>query len=488
MKKKYQIFISSTYTDLISQRNAVRDTILRMNHFPVGMEQFGAANEEQWEIIKETIDTSDFYVLIIGHRYGSVIQSGEDAGISYTEKEYRYAQDIGVPILAFLPDKNVPMRADQQESDDKKKKLEAFVEAVKSKRLIEFWMNENDLSAKVTAALYKQFDRTDRLGWVRGGESEKSLQTIVDLHEQINVLKEENEELKKSIVIRKPQLVIDISCVETLEEAEDKAKKWNNSDNREYPLYEEADDKLIIYMRRIPHEGYLGNTDKMTMDDIPDYLNEFVSENDLKEYNEQLPDVDSIKNYNSKMHLFKSIKENGLVLEVNVLNDGNIKATDINIDVEFPDSFLVMSRSEAIDITAPRRLKMPENPIIKAEEEYNKRDLSRLEYPYISPLEQYASATADLFTKMGGLGGTSRLPDLSEIIADKESGCFVTDDGHSVHIWRDALLHTYEWHSRGFVVAPTAAGEFTVKISAICEEMADPIESEYKIVVVDKGY
>jgi len=73
LEKKYQIFISSTYTDLIEARAKVRDAILSMYHFPVGMELFGAANEEQWQIISETIDSSDYYVLIVGQRYGSVI-------------------------------------------------------------------------------------------------------------------------------------------------------------------------------------------------------------------------------------------------------------------------------------------------------------------------------------------------------------------------------------------------------------------------------
>lgn len=66
MKKKYQIFISSTYKDLVKARAKVRDAILSMMHFPVGMEMFNAADEEQWEIIKETIDSSDYYVLILG--------------------------------------------------------------------------------------------------------------------------------------------------------------------------------------------------------------------------------------------------------------------------------------------------------------------------------------------------------------------------------------------------------------------------------------
>ena len=73
-----------------------------MNHFPVGMEMFSAADEEQWQIISETIDVSDYYVLIVGNRYGSIIQDGEDAGISYTEKEFRYALKQGIPVQQGL--------------------------------------------------------------------------------------------------------------------------------------------------------------------------------------------------------------------------------------------------------------------------------------------------------------------------------------------------------------------------------------------------
>lgn len=73
MDKKYQIYISSTYEDLKEERKKAIETILTMNHFPVGMEMFSAADEEQWEIIRETIDVSDYYILIVGNRYGSVL-------------------------------------------------------------------------------------------------------------------------------------------------------------------------------------------------------------------------------------------------------------------------------------------------------------------------------------------------------------------------------------------------------------------------------
>ena len=65
MEKKYQFFISSTYEDLKEERNKAIQAILTMNQFPIGMEMFSAADDDQWKIIKEAIDSSDFYILII---------------------------------------------------------------------------------------------------------------------------------------------------------------------------------------------------------------------------------------------------------------------------------------------------------------------------------------------------------------------------------------------------------------------------------------
>jgi len=76
INKKYQIFISSTYEDLKEEREAAIKTILCLDHIPIGMEMFNAGDDEQWEVIRRTIDSSDYYVVIIAFRYGSTIESG----------------------------------------------------------------------------------------------------------------------------------------------------------------------------------------------------------------------------------------------------------------------------------------------------------------------------------------------------------------------------------------------------------------------------
>lgn len=187
--KKYQIFISSTYDDLIDERQKVIDSILAMYNFPVGMEMFSAANISQWEIIKHTIDSSDFYVLILAKRYGSVIKTGPDAGISYTEKEYRYAKSQNIPILVFIKNDSA-ITVDKIDTDSENlKKLQKLEDEITSNQEVEWFSNINELATEVTRALYKAIDMNDRPGWVRGDKipedskiSESSVTSAIKKH------------------------------------------------------------------------------------------------------------------------------------------------------------------------------------------------------------------------------------------------------------------------------------------------------------------
>ena len=173
MKKKNQVFIRSTYTDLIEERTVVRDAILRIHQFPVGMEQFNAEDTEQWNTIKEYIDLSDYYILIIGKRYGTVIESGVDVGISYTEKEFNYAVSQGVPVLAFIKSDEATFKGRCFETDtEKNHKLQDFIKKVKNGRIVEWFDNSYELATKVTASLHNEIDKNNRPGWVRGSKTD----------------------------------------------------------------------------------------------------------------------------------------------------------------------------------------------------------------------------------------------------------------------------------------------------------------------------
>jgi hypothetical protein len=186
MDKKYQIFVSSTYEDLKEQRDQAVKTILRMGHLPVGMEMFNAADDDQWEIIKRHIDNSDYYVLILAHRYGSEAADG----VSYTEKEYNYALEKGVPCLGFVLDSTVHWHPDYMAKGKQIVKLDAFKARVKTK-MVNFWKSTDNLALLLSYSLSEIFNTKPRIGWIRANESTSSPL----IAEELSRLSRKNDEL-----------------------------------------------------------------------------------------------------------------------------------------------------------------------------------------------------------------------------------------------------------------------------------------------------
>jgi len=123
MEKVYQIFVSSTFADLVEERQKVSNTLAKAGFIPSGMELFPATDGRQLEFIKRTIDRCDYYVIVIGGLYGSLA----DSNVSYTEKEYDYALERGIPVLAFLHKEPNKIEVGKTDQDlEQKARLEAF--------------------------------------------------------------------------------------------------------------------------------------------------------------------------------------------------------------------------------------------------------------------------------------------------------------------------------------------------------------------------
>jgi Domain of unknown function (DUF4062) len=195
MDKKYQIFISSTYEDLKEERDQAIKAVLEMGHIPVGMEMFSAADEEQWQLIARQIEATDYYIVIVGHRYGS--ETAE--GISYTEKEFDYAKSCGIPTLGFVIDDKASWPNDRVDSTTKKKrKLDTFKLKVKGK-LIHFWNNKEDLHGKISISLIKAMTTSPRIGWTRSDENIgfEVTKELTRLSTENSILRTELGKLKK---------------------------------------------------------------------------------------------------------------------------------------------------------------------------------------------------------------------------------------------------------------------------------------------------
>lgn len=66
MDKRYQVIISSTFRDLVQERQEVLKAVLAIDHMPAGMELFPASDDAAWQLSRDVIDGSDYYVVIIG--------------------------------------------------------------------------------------------------------------------------------------------------------------------------------------------------------------------------------------------------------------------------------------------------------------------------------------------------------------------------------------------------------------------------------------
>ncbi len=194
--KKLQIFVSSTFTDLLEERQAAVEAILSSGNIPAGMELFSAGDESQMTVIQRWIDESDVYLLLLGGRYGSV---DKKTGKSYTQLEYEYAIEKGKPLFAIvisdkaLEDK-VKIKGLSHIEQKYTKELGEFREVVLS-NLIKFWEDKKDIKIAIHETLSDFSYRKDLVGWIRGSNA---VDTVL-LAEQIAKLSNENSELRAKL-------------------------------------------------------------------------------------------------------------------------------------------------------------------------------------------------------------------------------------------------------------------------------------------------
>lgn len=193
MDRRYQVFVSSTFLDLKDERAAVVSALLQMDAFPAGMELFPAADDDAWTLIERVIEASDYYLLVIGGKYGSV---DLDLEISYTEREYDLAFALKKPVMAFLHGDPDSIEFGKSEKDEAtRQKLNAFRAKVEKKKHVKFWTSPEDLAGKV-ALSYANFRQAyPAVGWVRGNvqTSAEALGELNELRKQLDAAEEKLE-------------------------------------------------------------------------------------------------------------------------------------------------------------------------------------------------------------------------------------------------------------------------------------------------------
>ncbi len=206
--RKLQVFVSSTYVDLIEERQTAVSAILKAGHIPAGMELFSAGDKSQLDVIKRWIDQSDVYMLILGTRYGSIEPVSGDG---YTEVEYDYAVSTGKPFFALVMgdtaiDSKLKETGSQFLEVKSPEKLKNFKNKVLGK-ICAIYNDPRDIKSYIYESLIDLASRPDLEGWVRGG-------IIIDpkpLYKQIADLTDENKKLKSDLSdarVRQEEVVV----------------------------------------------------------------------------------------------------------------------------------------------------------------------------------------------------------------------------------------------------------------------------------------
>jgi hypothetical protein len=431
---KYQVFISSTYSDLVEERGSIIKAVLELYHIPIGMEMFSAEDEDQWEIIRRTIEVSDYYILVLGLRYGSKTSDG----ISFTQKEYEYALERKIPILAFVMDETVSLSKDRR--DDDLTEVQSFRDTVlNNSKMAQFWKNKDELIKNVSISLTKQIMQKPGVGWVRGdrlGNEEALLKELTSLSKENRQLRDRVAELESTVIQKFPKIVLRIDAPEVDE-------NFN------------AHDILAI-----PKE--------INFCAIDDHLKPYVSKDEIESYNRQIQCKVEIDKYNRECELVYKVKNYSIPLVIYVSNQGSLKASNIFIDIAFPDELVVYDKDKEFE--EPRN-PIPVSPLLmtkKYEKDLKWRKFVR-ETDGITPLK-FSGFPNEMFSNEHR-SVMRQMPFPMPKIAPINRRWWTRLNSNKLTIKMDDLLHTRcVTFDDEYRIAPLKSGKHKIEISVICEE------------------
>lgn len=185
MKRNLTVFLCSTFSDLADEREAVLDAVRKLQLQHDSMEFFGARPDVPIETCLAEVRKSDILVVIVGHRYGSLVPG---LGISFSEAEYEEGFRLRKPCLVYMLDENVPVLPRNIERDpDKLRLLDRWKSVLQERHTVAPFVNGHDLAVRVAADLGRTMQAIE--------EFEKSRSIAGLKHSDIEELIGESEKL-----------------------------------------------------------------------------------------------------------------------------------------------------------------------------------------------------------------------------------------------------------------------------------------------------
>jgi hypothetical protein len=453
-QKKLQVFISSTYLDLIEERQAAVEAILKAGHIPAGMELFTASNKSQWDIITRWIDESDIYMLILGGRYGSIENESQK---SYTHLEYEYAQSQGKPLFAVvIEDSALDLRKSRDIEKDNPERLNEFREKVLS-YMSSFFTDKKDIKLAVHESMGQITQDYGLTGWIRGNQQNSDIaKEMVTLNDELRKLKEENDRLKLEQVKRLPKIEFSINDSQKLD--------------------------VVYHINK--SNFYKART---SIKEIPNHLKKYLTKKEADDYNNTLLALDeiTIENYNkiiAKKFNFLELQNN---LKLNLLNLGNLPANNIHIYVTFPNFVHILEDKnevkEIVDELEELALELIPNPLhdplVEAEKQYKKDSiLSNSMQDYLNVSDRFLGTNGHFLPEIRSINNFANLNPYDKNNYDSVKENMIT-------IKLSKLLHGLSAVYSEYLLVPLSKGSGIIEVKIYCEEYLENKTYEIPIFV-----
>jgi hypothetical protein len=146
-----EIFVASTYEDLVSYRAAATRSILTSGNISDDMLFWPAEESPPLDVSIRRVRSCDLLILLLAHRYG---KPPEGHDVSITELEFDEAVARQIPVLAFSVEPTYPWPPNYVETDPAARaRLEAFTEKVSKRVTHKRFTSPESLELAVTNGL-----------------------------------------------------------------------------------------------------------------------------------------------------------------------------------------------------------------------------------------------------------------------------------------------------------------------------------------------
>ncbi len=149
MAERLTVFLCSTYEDLTDERDKILQAIRKLRLQHDSMEFFGARSNQPIETCLREVRQSDFLVVVVGHRYGSLVPNRE---VSFSEAEYIEGYELGKPCLVYMRSDDTPVLPKFVERvPENLKRLERWKSELRDRHTVVLFTDSQDLALQVSA-------------------------------------------------------------------------------------------------------------------------------------------------------------------------------------------------------------------------------------------------------------------------------------------------------------------------------------------------